>query len=83
MSLGREEGMPNSQLCKYPVPVCEEHFKQATQDVPELVQDGAKIIHTTSVWTARPGQIIDVILRRMQLVIDQNMAQFSRSVHVI
>lgn len=48
--------MPNSQLCKYPVPMCEGRFKQCTQDVPELVQDGPKIDHTTP-EDCQPGQI--------------------------
>lgn len=50
--------MPNSQLCKYPVPMCEEHFKQCTQDVPELVQDGPKIDHTAPERTASLGKYL-------------------------
>ena len=56
-SLGREEGrLPDSQLCRYPVPMCAERFKQCTQGVPGLVQDGLKIVHTIHVWTASLGK---------------------------
>lgn len=56
-SLGREEeGLPDSQLCRYPVPMCAEHFKQCTQGVPGLVQDGPKIVHTIPVRTDSLGK---------------------------
>lgn len=55
-SLGREEGLPDSQLCRYPVPMCAEHFKQCTQGVPGLVQDEPKIVHTILVWIASLGK---------------------------
>lgn len=55
-SLGRKERLPESQLCRYPVPMCAEHFKQRTQDVPGLVQDGLKIVHSILVRIASPDR---------------------------
>jgi len=63
--LGTEQDLPDSQLCRHPVYICAEHFKQCTQVVPGLVQDELKVVHAIPVRTEDEPKIVYAIPLRI------------------